>query len=259
MVNYFWLSQDPEECASWYCDQHCFKIGSEVVESVWDSVLILYPKSSGLADEEYLTMAFRRYRHAKPDMMWHPLSVWHGLCRANMVRGLVNADAIFKEHYHRTSTQHAAWKDCKFLTKLVSKINFNSNSWKVWWSTQNGTINPHTPSKTKPADLEKRKLWCDVHAVFDKPNRNTCGMTEPPQCINEALFPGCKIPGNVVSAYRRYYNAKVYSLGFMRYYYQTIIPKWLSGFRETDEKTNKTKVLPWQLDEEGYVMVDFSY
>jgi hypothetical protein len=235
MVNYFWLSMDPEESASWYCDQHCFKIGAEVVESVWDSVLVLCPSLSLLADKEGFSKSYRKRRHSRPGTIWHPLSIWHGLCRANMRRGLINADAIFKEHHRRTGTSHTAWKECKFLMDKIDTIDFNSEAWNEW----------HT--------FQTKREWVK-EAINTRCNRNICTMTEPVQCINEKLFHGCKIQGNVVEAYRRYYNAKVYSLGLMRYFYSSP-PSWLYGYKQMDG--TKLRVLPYMLDTDGYVIVVF--
>lgn len=263
-LNYFWLSWDPVESAKWYCDQHCFKIGSEVIESIWDSVLVLCPDLSTLADDYQLSKANRKRRHAKEGALWHPLSVWHGLCIANMRRGLENADAIFAEHYRRTGTSHVAWKDCKFLMEHIDTIDFSSKVWLNWYMSQNGSISAYTPKKTDAAGLKKRREWCLIHAKnITKLNRATCDMTEPPQCINEDIpeFKGCKVPGDVISAYRSYYRAKLYTMGVMRYYHGTPIPSWILGCVVTDtsksKKKPKTKIVPYLLDDEGYVVVKF--
>ena len=84
LLNYFWLSDDPVECASWYCDQHCFKIGSEVMESVWDAVSVLCPRLESLATKQGISTVNRKHRHAGEDMLWHPFTVWNGFCRENM-------------------------------------------------------------------------------------------------------------------------------------------------------------------------------
>jgi hypothetical protein len=249
-LNYFWLSWDPVESAKWYCDQHCFKIGSEVIESIWDVVMVVCPDLEG-------TESMRKRRHARDGCLWHPLSVWHGLCRANMHRGLINANAIFEEHYRRTGTRHTAWKDCLFLLKNISKIDFSSDAWVGWFFSQNGKEGTkYTPIKTKPADLAKRRAWCLIHA----PNilnidREQCSLTEPPQCINEVEFRGCRVPGDVVKAYRRYYQAKLYTMGLMRYYHTSTLPPWVLGAVIKNE--NKIKIVPYQLDDEGYVVVEF--
>lgn len=257
LLNYFWLSWDPDESASWYCDQHCFKIGSEVIESVWDAALTLKPSLGKLATSEAIGMAYRRMRHAKPGGLWHPLSVWNGLTRSNMRRSLINAEAIFKEHQRRKGTVHSAWKDCKFLLKHIDTIDFNSKRWLRWFGSQNGdSKSPYRPCKTKPKDLVSRKAWCKVHCVLDGKNivdvdRNTFDMTEPPQCINEKLFPNCKVSGDTIQAYRNYYIAKTQTVGGgMRYYY-TDPPRWLDG--------NDTSLSPpqYRLDSQGYVIVRF--
>ena len=254
MVNYFWLSYDPEESASWYCDQHCFKIGSEVVESVWDAILTLSPHLSIKADGEGISHTYRKRRHAKPDSLWHPLSVWHGLCLSNMKRGLINANAIFKEHMKRTGTSHKAWEDCRFLLDNVDVVDFNCDVWMNWFSSQNGsTDTPFTPSKTKKPDLVKRKLWIDEFCpTILHHDRNTCTMTEPPQCINEDIpeFSGCRVRGDVIEAYRRYYNAKIKTVsGGMRYFY-TKPPSWLDANVITKRSSSK------KYDSEGFLIVN---
>lgn len=262
LLNYFWLSDDPEESASWYCDQHCFKVGSEVIESVWDVVLVLAPDLQELADEKGITQNNRKRRHSKKDGLWHPYSVWNGFCRANMKRSLINANAIFKEHESRTGKQHSAWADCKFLMKHVDEIDFNNKTWKSWFSSQNGsTDTKYTPSKTKKPMLATRKLWCEeMGLVIDKRDRNKCKMTTPGQYINEKTFEGCKVKGDHIAAYRNYYNAKVNTIGGgMRYFY-TKPPKWLKKEKLVTERSSKKpsqrkKETPYLLDSEGYVVV----
>jgi hypothetical protein len=260
-LNYFWLSHDPVETARWYCDQHCFKIGSEVVESIWDSVLVLCPELSKMADSKGMSKATRKRRHARDGVLWHPLSVWHGLCRANMRRGLINARAIFEEHLRRTGKRHSAWTDCEFLWEHIDEVDFNSEGWLRWFQSQSGEEGLEvTPPKTKSQDLAKRREWCLVHAAMIlEVDRDECEMTEPPQCINEdqPLFKGCRSPGNVVQAYRRYYKAKVYSLGVMRYYHHSPIPEWLRGCGVIYDDKGKTKLIPYRLGEDGYVIVNF--
>lgn len=231
LLNYFWLSYDPDESASMYCDQHCFKIGAELMESVWDVVLVLSPELSDEATSLGIPITNRKQRHSKKDCLWHPLSVWNGLCRANLHRSLINANSIFQEHYRRRGTIHKAWADCKFLLDNYKKIDFNSTTWKKWFMSQSGE-EKYKPAKTKLKDLKPRKQWCSVHAVLNNKSllyldRNKCKMTEPPRCINEKEFPGCKDEEDVVSAYKLYYHYKVSSMGQgMRYYYSDP-PLWL--------------------------------
>jgi len=261
LLNYFWLSDDPEESASWYCDQHCFKIGSEVIESVWDSIIVLAPHLQDLANEEGISQNNRKRRHSKENGLWHPMSVWTGFCRSNMKRSLINADAIFKEHEKRTGKQHSAWVDCKFLTKHVDKIDFNSKIWHHWFSSQNGSTNTkYTPSKTKKVDLARRKLWCEeMGLVDDNRDRNKCKMTKPGQYINEDIFSNCKVDGDHIKAYRNYYNAKVNTLKQgMRYFYSEP-PSWiLKKYKLVTERQTKTsKKKNYLLDDEGYVVIVF--
>lgn len=225
LLNYFWLDYDPKKSAKMYCDQHCFKIGSEVVESVWDAVIVLSPELNILADKKGLSKTWRKSRHSHKDMLWHPLSVWNGLTRSNMYRSLINADAIFQEHKFRTGKSHSAWEDCKFLLNHINKVNFNTMKWLRWFASQSGSSDTkYKPSKTKAKDLKLREQWCSVHAVIDGINiedidRNICRMTEPPQCINEKLFPDCKV-SDVVKAYKNYYIKKTDTVGKgMRYFY----------------------------------------
>ena len=258
LLNYFWLSMDPEQCAAMYCDQHCFKIGMEIIESVWDGVLVLAPELDDEATEMNISRASRAKRHSKPGCMWHPLSVWNAACRANMKRSLINADAIFKEHLSRTGKSHSAWQDCRFLLERVDSIDFMSTKWKKWYATQNGIKSDVTPKAAKPKDLEARRKWCEVHAPAKGVNRNECEMTEPPQCINESqqAFAGCKVPGDVVTAYTRYYIAKASTVrGGLRYYY-TSPPMWLVCGTECEIKT-KQPLPEYDLDDEGYAVIEW--
>lgn len=252
-LNYFWLSWDPAESARWYCDQHCFKIGSEVVESIWDVILAICPELSAKADILNITTAFRRRRHSRDNSLWHPLSVWHGLCFANMHRGLINANAIFEEHFRRTGTKHLAWRDCLFLLENISMVNFASLRWKRWYLSQNGEEGTrYTPAKTKRIHLSARREWCSVHALnIIKMDRNSCKMTEPPQCIPLE----CKVPGDVVGAYKKYYQTKIYTMGIMRFYHRSPLPPWVFGYVVKDAK--KIKIIPYALDDDGYVLINF--
>lgn len=243
LLNYFWLSLDPKESASWYCDQHCFKIGSEIIESVWDAALVLNPNIADDADAAGITKNYRRKRHSggtgadEKGGLWHPLSVWHGVCRANMKQSLINAHAIFMEHHSRTGKYHSALDDCMFLLTKIEDIDFESKTWKKWFKTQNGTPN----GVTKPKALEDRRAWCEKYGVAKPPkNRNTCKMTPPPHCINPKEFPGCDTK-DLVEAYRNYYIAKIDTIsGGMRYYYTTP-PSWLPLEKVKTSRPAKSK------------------
>ena len=143
-----------------------------------------------------------------------------------------------------------------FLLEKISKIDFASARWERWYSSQNGEVDAdYIPSKTKSVDLAKRREWCLVHALdIISVDREICEMTEPPQCINKDSFAGCRIPGDVVGAYRRYYQAKLYSMGLMRFYHESPLPPWVMGHKTSEQ--NKVKLIPYQLDEEGYVVVE---
>lgn len=247
LLNYFWLSDDPEECASWYCDQHCFKIGSEVIESIWDPISVLAPDLFELATEQGISMAYRRRRHAPKDKLWHPLSIWHGLCMSNMKRGLINAKAIFVEHAKRTGCVHSASKDCDFLLKHITRVNFQTSIWKQWFSTQNGSSATHK-------NREERLKWCAVHAIAEQGksinivDRNKCEMTPHPILT----FDECKIDGDLIASYRNYYHAKVHTIKNGMRYYHTIPPSWLCS------AANMAKIKTRKLfDEDGYVIVIF--
>ncbi len=282
LLNYFWLSDDPDESASWYCDQHCFKLGAEVIESVWDSVLILDPEATIEADKQGIPNNNRKKRHSHTGGLWHPFSVWNGYCRANMRRSLINAEAIFKEHKRRTGKEHSAWTDCKFLFTRVDNINFNSNTWVKWFFSQNGTSGTYAPTKTKPADLKRRREWILEQCLLYRKDidRNTCKMTIPGQYINEKMnggvFEGCKVLKNgkpdVIASYRNYYIAKASTVkGGIRYYY-TKPPKWLIDALRVNGNVNKLLTVPkskrsiakkrfetsrWLLDSEGFAVVRF--
>ena len=154
-----------------------------------------------------------------------------------MKRGLINADAIFQEHLSRTGKSHSAWRDCKFLLDKISEVDFETKIWKRWYRTLNGKSN----GVTKPKDLELRKAWCKKHARgIRRADRNLCEMTEPPQCINEKEFPGCR-DDDLVTAYRKYYLAKMDSIsGGMRYFY-TKPPLWLPTEKVHLERKQKGK------------------
>ena len=214
-----------------------------------------------------------------------------------MHRSLVNADAIFQEHYQRRGVKHSAWKDCKFLLKMIEDpklMNFNCKKWYEFAGSQNGDLeSDFRPSKTKPADLRRRQVWWSFHATIDDDqdisdiDRNTCEMTEPPQCINEKQFPGCAVQGDVITAYRNYYVMKTKSMKQgMRYLYSEP-PEWLIlrcpnkvqtergkvlreatlsvGSQSDSKKINKFKIVKnhsssdadesYELDDEGYVVV----
>lgn len=260
ILNYFWLSDDPDESASWYCDQHCFKIGAEVTESIWDAASILLPDLVEEANKLGISMTYRKYRHAPRDEsgnfkgLWHPLSVWHGLCMSNMKRGLENAQSVFREHTRRTGCIHKASHDCEFLLKNIHRINFSSPVWRRWYNTQNGSSGTDKKS-------QERRVWCAKHAIDVSKksmlivNRDTCAMTPPPIFV----FDECLVEGDVIASYRKYYHAKIHTIsGGMRYYY-TPIPKWLK--RDPSIKTvrasQKQKKYKGPVDSEGYAIVIF--
>ena len=265
LLNYFWLSMCPVESASWYSDAHCFKIGSELVETIWDAAVLVDPPLEDIADSQNLPKTYRRRRHSKPGCMAHPLVVWTGLCRANFDRQFENAEAIFQEHLSRTCKSHSAWEDLKWLRKHTSDLDFHSDGWAAFYASQNGS-EPATATKTKKPDLLRRREWVERYVPYDisKRDRNATGienMTEPPQCINENLpdFQGCQVFtacgtfrtqkqmfADAVAAYRKYYIRKASTVhGGFRYFYSTP-PDWLildadAPPIKTSKKSSSTK------------------
>jgi len=258
LLNYFWLSWDPKKSASYYCDQHVYKIGSEVIESVWDAVLELAPELGEKATKKGLNLTYRHRRHSKPGMMWHPLSVWHCLSKANLKRGLINADEIFREHQRRTGTKHSAWRDCKFLLKRLEKIDFTSKRWSTFYKSQSGKC---APSKTKPIDVKRRIELFETYewqaALSIDRNDADLDFLTPPQCMNDAdvAFHGCRVIGDTLAGYRNYYTAKGSTVsGGMRYYHTTP-PSWLEC--KVKIAKNQWYMKGLKLDDEGYVVVIF--
>ena len=249
LLNYFWLSMDPVESARWYSDAHCFKIGSEVVEMLWDAAILINPDLEKKSDAQNVPKTYRRRRHSKPGCLAHPLVVWTGLCRANFDRMIENAECIFEEHLHRTAKSHSAWEDLKWLRKRSSNpsgLDFHSSGWATFYESQNGSV-PAEKTKTKPADLLRRREWIERYVPYDfaRRDRNATGLehlTEPPQCINESIpaFEGCQVFTpcgtfrtqkqmflDVVAAYRKYYIRKASTVGGGFRYFYSLPPVWL--------------------------------
>jgi hypothetical protein len=208
LLNYFWLSLDPKECAGWYADQHCFKIGSEVIESVWDAVLTHKPQIEQIADEQGISKSYRKRRHAKVGQKYHPLSLWNVLCKTHCIRSLVNASAIFTEHFNRTGKEHSAIKDLDFLNRILDSVDFGvKEAFTKFVSWQRFTVE------------EKEK-----YSRFFTGDRNTIELDYSlvPQCVTKE----CK-DGDLITAYRKYYQEKTMTMSDgMRYYY-TLPPPWL--------------------------------
>lgn len=206
LLNYFWLSFDPRDTAEQYCDQHCFKIHSEVISSVWNAVLEAAPWVEPLADEAQVPKSYRiGTRHRK-----HPLSKWAGLSAANCYTSLINARAILEEHQKRTGRHHTAWQDWEFLWGILPQVKFD--------------LPGEAPGKLKifrPVPW----IWFD-HANVD-PRLEEDYFTVPPRCFGQfQVTPGL----GVVGAYREYYLDKTQTIkGGMRYYHGTEVPKWLRG------------------------------
>lgn len=233
-LNYFWLSKDPKENASWYCDQHAFKIHSEVIASVWDAVLELAPWIGQLADEEEIPKTYRTRIHARPGQRWHPLSAWNAISYGNCLTSLINARELLLEHEKRTTCQHKVWKDWRFLWKHIHEVSFSPNSkhWREWKERQF----PDTPVE----ELTKAFEPIPVRG-FDLEDADipmVASMTKPPVCINTKIpdFQGCvsSKPGfdGIIEAYRKYYEAKTGTIsGGMRYYHSDP-PGWMDWIRD---------------------------
>lgn len=228
LLNYFWLSPDPKLNAKWYCDQHCFKIHTELISSVWDAVSEIAPWLCEEADEAKIPNSYRGRIHARPGSKWHPLSAWNGLCLENCLTSLECARALLEEHESRTGCHHKVWKDYEFLVEKIGEVSFTSGMWVKWFESQ-------FPGKKKE----------DVLKPFAKvpgSPRDLGYMTEPPRCIDlkNSFFKECKSSGHsfddLVKVYRKYYEAKTLTIkGGMRYYYSPV-PKWLKGEVRVERK-----------------------
>jgi hypothetical protein len=106
-------------------------------------------------------------------------------------------------------------KDWKFLSLRLSTIDFPLLPNKEWF-----IIN--FPGKVRE---EVMKPFAKVFGL------SNASITTPPRCINLKVFPGCSSPkegfDGLIEAYKKCYQAKVYTIsGGMRYYY-TQPPRWL--------------------------------
>jgi len=227
LLNYFWLSPDPKVNAKWYCDQHCFKIHTEVISSVWDATLELAPWIDKLADEEGISRAYRSRIHARPGCKWHPLSSWNALCLGNCLTSLIAARCLLEEHESRTGCHHKVWKDWEFLWDKLGEISFSSVRWDHFFQEQFPGASPQNKLK-KFAPIPSRDF-----GLGDFPGE--AYMTEPPRCINTKLlaFENSKSSKGgfegLTEAYQKYYKAKVHTIkGGMRYYHSRV-PKWLAS------------------------------
>lgn len=234
LLNYFWLSYDPRLTAKMLCDQHCFKIHTEVISAVWDSVLELAPWVEDLASEEKIPRTYRNRIHARPGSFnpsetqpkWHPLSKWCGISRNNAKTALINSRAMLEEHQRRTGRVHVVWKDWYFLWGVLPLVNYSIGSrWSTWKEI-------HFP------DLELEKLLQEFRPVpetwFQSDSRAGDGpwstgpeyYTDPPRCFGKFVpSPGISL----IQSYREYYEDKTKTIkGGMRYYYSNP-PEWLQG------------------------------
>lgn len=238
-LNYFWLDHDSQISASQYCDQHCFKIASELAIALWCVVKIFNFKIYQHATQKNISFAYRKITRK------HPLILWNGLCRANFKKTIDNALAILDEHFKRTKKIHSVTHDILFLLKYYYLIDFNVKWWDIWVEDQIGF------NKMKEYfDSENPTIFNVIetnNSVFFE-DRNKCGMTHPPIIFDE-IFDEFKIKNNIdlskgsyyfiVEAYRYYYKTKLTSVktkkskkneskyvGNLRYFYSKY-PEWL--------------------------------
>lgn len=237
-LTYFWLDHDSVISASQYCDQHCFKIASEIVIALWCVVKMFNFDLYKLATKENIPFAYRKI------VRKHTLILWTGLCRANFKKSIDNADAILNEHYARTKKKHSVRQDIDFLKQHYEKIDFNVKWWDIWVVDQSGSIDLLVSESINiiyTIDTNKSVYFED---------RNKCAMTHPPLIFDEIFRQEFKeknpqidfTKGSyhyIIEAYRYYYKTKMYSVktkkskkneskyvGNLRYFYSKY-PEWL--------------------------------
>jgi hypothetical protein len=228
-LNYFWLDPDPDVSAEQYCDQHAFKIHSELIESVWDAFLTLSPDVATEADATGVSQTYRKQRHRSKGGKTHPLSRWNTLARANAERSLLNAKSLFEEHTRRTGKVHLAYRDWEFLVGVLDQIPYEGPIYEAFL---------HRECLATPKDRE----WYVRHSAPAEAPFETEEFTNQPRCINAKLFPGCDDP-TLVGAYRQYYQLKTQTVmagkkvGFR--YLHSSPPLWLLGtfYVKRDGKT----------------------
>lgn len=242
-LNYFWLDHNSVISASQYCDQHCFKIASELVIALWCVVRLFNLQIYQLATKEKISFAYRNLTRDK-----HPLILWSGLCRANFKKTIDNAKAILDEHYRRTKKIHSVTEDIKFIEKYYQDINFNICWWDIWVEDQLGSFD-------KMKDLFESETPTIFNEIITNKfiwneDKNICGMTHPPIIFDEQIYKkfveeNNHLPFNkgnyyfIIEAYRYYYKTKLSSvktkkskkneskyIGNLRYFYSNY-PVWL--------------------------------
>lgn len=228
LLNYFWLSLDPRESASWYCDQHCFKIHTELISAVWDSVLTLAPWVEEYADSKNIPRSYRTRRHAKPGQKWHPLSKWTGICRGNAVTSMINARALLEEHQHRTGRRHVVWADWEFLWRVLPRVRYGpppSTGEEAGKSAHQLFLSHHfssTEIKNFRPFSPVPEVWFPLKVALS----TKLFYTEPPRCFGKWEAP---IRHTLVQAYRGYYEDKTLTMKQGMRYYHSPPPEWLEG------------------------------
>lgn len=207
-----------------------------------------------------LTYRKRRIKHK----LWHPLSFWNGLCRANLKKSIDNAIAILNEHKKRKGTLHIVSQDLNFLLEHYQEIDYNGGFWYIWLERQLNCDSEYGLDyylgEKKPNKVTQKKIqWFKIHSqivgsgektVLEK-DRNICNMTHPPVMLKDNLLDEFLRKNkhidfskgtldHIIEVYRFYYKTKLTSVkskkskknankyvGNLRYFYSES-PEWLS-------------------------------
>jgi len=92
-MNIFWLDEDHETAAKYYCDKHVTKINVEINQLI----------STALRDNGYDWDFLYKTTHVN-----HPLSKWVGETDANFIETVEHAHALAVENVHRFGKEHTS-------------------------------------------------------------------------------------------------------------------------------------------------------
>jgi len=104
-MNIFWLDEDHDKAAEYYCDKHVVKINVEVNQLI----------STALRDNGYDWDFLYKRTHGN-----HPLSKWVGETDANFIETVKHAHALGREFTYRFGKEH---KSHRSIAKKIGGLH----------------------------------------------------------------------------------------------------------------------------------------
>lgn len=178
-MNLFYLSESPEECASFHCDKHVVKQPVEEFQMLVSALLRHGADSQSLPKTKAGSPPRGGYPH-------HPVTKWHGDSYFNFMKGADFGLALCQEYTKRYKKTHFCEAGIKYMRDNAKNLA------PEFYKSSLGGMTPYAIAISPESNCRKLPFFDKLHAidkyrayyVLDKAPIVTYKFTKPPYWLS---------------------------------------------------------------------------